>query len=73
VKTDTESLMAHFSEALRPIGMSNSQSRAREEGPRRLSASRLNELAWAAARLTTAGLATVVINLAALKYIFRLG
>jgi hypothetical protein len=52
--------------------MSDSPSWAREEAPRRLSASHLNELAWAGARLTIAGLATVVIHLAALKYIFWL-
>jgi hypothetical protein len=72
VKADTENLMARFSEALRPLGMSDSPSWAREEAPRRLSASHLNELAWAGARLTIAGLATVVIHLAALKYIFWL-
>jgi hypothetical protein len=73
VKADTENLMARFSEALRPLGMPDPPSLAREEGPRRLSASHLNELACAAVRFTTAGLATVVIHLAALKCIFWLG
>jgi len=73
VKADTENLMARFSEALRPIGMSDSPSLAREKAPGRSSASHLNELAWTAARLSTAGLTTVVIHLAALKYIFWLG
>jgi hypothetical protein len=73
VNADTEDLMARFSEALQPLGMSDPSNLAPKDRPRRLSASHLNELAWAAARFTTAGLTTIVVHLAALKYIFWLG
>ena len=73
MKTDTRDLLARFSEALRPLGMPDSLDLALEERRECSSASQLDELAWSVARFTTAALATVVIHLAALKYIFWLG
>lgn len=73
MNADTENLVARFSEALQPLGMTDSSNLLPRDRLRRLSASHLNELAWAAARFTTAGLTTVVVHLAALRYIFWLG
>jgi hypothetical protein len=72
MNTDTESL-ARFSEALAPLGMSDSsKSPALGERERRSPVSRLNDFAWAAARLITATSLTVALYIVALKYVFVL-
>jgi hypothetical protein len=73
VNANTENLLARFSEALRPLGMPDSSDLPPRDRPRRLSASHLNALAWTAGRFITAALTTIVVHLAALKYIFWLG